>query len=58
MCIEMSEPNSLKPQRGDMCIERMKRDWLIGVLGFTIVQPNLRHSEISRIIRGNCDNAF
>ena len=30
MFIEMSEPNSLKPQRGDMCIEPMKRDWLIG----------------------------
>ena len=31
MCIEMSESDSLKPQRGDMGIEGMKRDKLIGV---------------------------
>ena len=24
MCIEMGKPNPLKPQRGDMCIERVK----------------------------------
>ena len=40
MCIEMSEPNSLKPQRGDMCMERMEHDWLIGVgFHYRLTQP-------------------